>query len=181
MEQQQKLAALKAWTHYDGLSFNSYKTLADPLLYNTIYSHSAPKDVASSPAAIEDVSDSEFDLGATKKKAPVRPATVDSDDDDDTRADRVMDSAGEEDEAELSEEEAKVQKKGKGKAKGKKVIPASSRGLVSQDAKQYSLAKIAKQGGTGRVMFAFEKVSSSKLITSREGSVEEGKLAKEDD
>lgn len=122
---------------------------------------------------IEDLSESEWDQPKSKSKKAVKSSNTDDDDDEEEIPDVVMDSADEEDGEDSEEEKVKVEKKkGKGKGKAKKVIPANSRFAVSQDKKQYSLTKIASRGGVGRVMFAFEKVSSSKLL-SREGSEEE--------
>lgn len=170
VEQQQKLAALKHWTHYDGFDLCSFKNVHDTLLYNLMWNHyDSSGTIESSPliAGIEDVSDSEWNNpGRPKKKMRLDP-----DDEEDEQVDKVMDSADEGDDSDAGDSPP-------AKKKGQKVIPANSRrsmGLSLQDAKQYSLGKIAKEGGVGRVMFAFEKVSGSKLMPSRETSVDDAK------
>jgi DNA repair and recombination protein RAD54B len=139
---------------------SSFNSISDTILYNNMFEQYDANPPEKEP---ENEDDSEIDDGgpglAKIVKSKRKPKSADSDED---MPDRVLDSADEGDDSDNGD--APVSKKKKKKA----VIPANSRSDLSQDRKQYSLAKIAAAGGTGRVMFAFEKISSSKILSEKE-------------
>nr|XP_019049115.1 hypothetical protein I302_02896 [Kwoniella bestiolae CBS 10118]OCF28045.1 hypothetical protein I302_02896 [Kwoniella bestiolae CBS 10118] len=161
-EQQQKLKALKKWAHFDSFDHHSFRNVMDPTLYKMLYEawDSDEGALVASATASEEAEDKKN----RKKKRKV--AGSDDGEGEDT-PDKVLDSA-EEDEDEDSEGSTVVvpskRKKGSSKSRSRKESSEEYEDLLGMGKKKkHDLRKIAENGGTGRVMFVFEKISKSKL------------------
>ncbi|WWD09298.1 hypothetical protein V865_007421 [Kwoniella europaea PYCC6329] len=168
-EQQQKLRALKKWTHYDTYDHHSFRNIIDVTLYNMLYeSRDSDESALLNAASAEE--------GDSKKTNRKKRRIVDSDEDNDEETpDKVLDSASEEEEEEeggdVSDSEGSTSVPSKRKKSDNKNRPRLKKDSSEEyedplgmgRKKKHDLKKIAENGGTGRVMFVFEKVSKAKM------------------
>ncbi|WVQ62304.1 uncharacterized protein L199_000443 [Kwoniella botswanensis] len=169
-EQQQKLRALRKWTHYDTYDHHSFRDIIDVTLYNMLYESWDSDESALLAAASAEEGDS-------KKTNRKKRRIVDSDEDNvEEIPDKVFDSASEEGEEEdgdgdISGSEESTSVPSKRKKSDNKNSPRLKKDsseeyedpLCMGRKKKHDLTKIAENGGTGRVMFVFEKVSKAKM------------------
>nr|XP_018999813.1 DNA repair and recombination protein RAD54B [Kwoniella mangroviensis CBS 8507]OCF63274.1 DNA repair and recombination protein RAD54B [Kwoniella mangroviensis CBS 8507] len=167
-EQQQKLRALRKWTHYDTYDHHSFRNIMDVTLYNMLYESWDSDESALLAAA----SAEEGGRHKTKKKRRIVENDEDDDADEET-PDKVLDSASEEDDDDGSDSEGSTSVPSKRKKSGiANKRKSRSKNDFSEEyedplgmgrKKKHDLKKIAENGGTGRVMFVFEKVSKAKM------------------
>nr|XP_019014878.1 uncharacterized protein I206_00965 [Kwoniella pini CBS 10737]OCF53659.1 hypothetical protein I206_00965 [Kwoniella pini CBS 10737] len=186
-EQQQKLKALKKWSHFDSYDHYSFRNVGDTLLYNMLYSAwDSDEDAKGAAVAQTDevvhgksASKTGKDRGddvVRKKRKVIQETEIENRD----PVDKVLDSADEEDDedkgdvdkARSDSDDSTVEIPSKRKSVEKAKSRSGSKRNSSEEyedclgmsrKKKHDLKRIADSGGAGRVMYVFEKISKAKL------------------
>ncbi|WVR05791.1 hypothetical protein IAU60_002816 [Kwoniella sp. DSM 27419] len=167
--QQQKLKALKKWAHFDGLVKSSFNGVADTLLYNMMYEAWDAEGNHGVKNGSHVKSHKTLPVNARKKR---KGGHGNDDESGGEIADRVADSAGEEEEPsglELissDEETVAVPSKRQHVATGSRVkgpLGEAHEGPAGEALKHDLREIAAKDEGAGRVMFVFEKLSKAQM------------------
>ncbi|WWC86136.1 uncharacterized protein L201_001007 [Kwoniella dendrophila CBS 6074] len=187
-EQQQKLRALKKWSHFDTFDHHSFRNVTDSILYNMLYgawdSDETARITAERLADDEDGMNNQEQNKKKKKKRRTVSASEDENEQEEQEEEtpnKVLDSA-DEDGDDVKEDDSDSEESAVVVPSKRKVLPGKSTqskprskkdtseeyeedplGLGISTKKKHDLKKIAENGGAGRVMYVFEKISKAKL------------------